>query len=390
MEYFKIDGENPSKSIIEKAVKVLHDGGIIAYPTDTLYGLGVDVTNPKAMHNLFMLKARQFKSPVSLMLDALKNIEKYSGLFPVGLYPKLKKLLPGKFTIILPNKMRPDFPLYQHVHEYKKIGWRVPDHKFCNALSAAFGKPISTTSANISGTANAEDVSTLLAHFGDRLDMVIDGGPVSDNSGSTILDFTKEPLLMLREGEKKLDEVKELLNNPDIQIKRTKFRVVFVCSGNICRSPMGEGIFKKMVAKTRFKDLIEVSSAGTLDIIPSIAHRNAEKVSKENEVDIREHVSTFMTEKIIHEADLIVCMAVNHVDYLKKVYPSHAHKVILIKEWKREKKLYNPSIADPIGHGYDFFKETFREIQVELKRIFPTIISELKIFLSYNDIEMPS
>ncbi len=388
MKYYKIDPENPRLAAVEKAAKVLKTGGIIVYPTDTLYGLGIDPSNNNAIQKLYTLKGRLKSNPVSLMVDSIDTIEAYSGPLSEETHHRLMKLLPGKFTALLENTISPNRALYENLGKQNKIGWRIPDNYFCNMLSIVYGKPISTTSANISGKDNVTDISQVLAHFGNKLDLVIDSGPVKNISGSTIIDFTKTPLMIVREGEVKKHEIQALLNESDIRIKKDFFNIVFVCSGNICRSPMAEGILKAMMAKTRFRNIVRVSSAGTLQLPPNHAHELAEKIADANEINIHSHLSRHITQTIVDEADIIISMAVDHVNYLRKHFPNDKHKFILLKEWKRTRQLSKPSVADPIGHDINFFSDTFAELHSEIKRILPFIFAELKKSITYNEIEV--
>ena len=194
--------------------------------------------------------------------------------------------------------------------------------------------------------------------------------------------------MIVREGEIKKPKVQELLKETDIRVKKEFFKIVLVCSGNICRSPMAEGILKAMMAKTRFRNIVRVSSAGTLTLPPNPAHELAAKISDANEIDIHAHLSRHITQKIVDEADIIISMAINHVEYLRKYFPNDKHKIILLKEWKRTRPLFKPSVADPIGHDIGFFSDTFTEIHSEIKRILPFIFAELKKFIDYNEIKL--
>lgn len=388
MKHSIIDPQNANPQIVSQAVDILERGGVILYPTDTLYGLGVDVANEKAMHKLFSLKGRDISQPVSFMTHAVDQIELYHGLLPIEIRHQLDLLFPGKITTLLKNTFKKSLPVFSTVREQKKIGWRIPDHPFCLALGKAFGKPVSTTSANLSGRGNAADVQEILSQLNGKPDLVIDAGPINKKSGSTIIDFTKQPLMIVRQGELKKTALKQLLPEQKFKFKKSFFEIVFVCSGNVCRSPMAEGILKAMLAKTRFKNIIHVSSAGTFHLPPTPVHNWAEKVAAANEINIHSHISGHVNEKIMDRADIVISMAVNHMRHLKKNYPEHAEKIILLKEWKRGKKLSNPSIADPIGHGIDFFSDTFAEIHSELKRILPHIFLQIKKFMVYQDISV--
>ncbi len=386
MKYIKINPEQPDQKSIQTAVDVLHSGGVIIYPTDTLYGLGVDVTNPKALQKLFSLKQRAQNQPVSLLAESIDQIEYYNGQLPLEIYARLGRLLPGKFTVLLQNTLISNFKLAYPLNELKKIGWRVPKHRFARELVKVFGHPISTTSANVSGKGNVKTVAEIISHFGDKPDLIIDAGPIEKNKGSTILDFTKNPPLVIREGDVSLDETKKRLQGIELRRKKEFFDIMFVCSGNICRSPMAEGILKAMISKTRFRHIVRVSSAGTLNLPPSPAHELAEKIADANEINIHKHVSRPINSKLVEQADLIICMAVNHIDYLRKVFPQHKEKFVLLKQWNKPVPLANPSIADPIGHDVDFFSDTFASIHYELKRNLPHLFSRLKEFMAYHDL----
>jgi len=228
MKYIKIDPRQPDSESVKQALSTLRAGGVIVYPTDTLYGLGVDVSNSKAMQRLFALKQRAHSNPISLLVDSLDRLEEYNELLPVDLHRQLSLLLPGKFTVILPNTIRGDYHLFPPMSKLKKIGWRIPDHPFIREVSRSFGKPISTTSANISGLGNVTSIAEVVSHFGDKLDLLIDAGAVKAMAGSTILDFTKKPLLMIREGEVSLEDTRKRLSGIEIHRRKTVFDIVFV------------------------------------------------------------------------------------------------------------------------------------------------------------------
>ncbi|HID38440.1 MAG TPA: threonylcarbamoyl-AMP synthase [Calditrichaeota bacterium] len=386
MEYYKIDPNKPDKKIIAKAAAVLKSGGIIAYPTDTLYGLGVDALNEKALSRLYLLKQRGGKTPVSLMVYDLKSIEEYSGKLEPEIKEYLKKLLPGKITVLLPRKDKDVLPDLFRITKGKKLGFRIPGHNVCSALSKAFPNPITTTSANISGKPNAVNVQAIIAQFGDKLDLILDAGPVTAKQGSTIIDFTKIPFLVMREGQVSLKILRQKLPGVPLRKRKEKFTITFICSGNICRSPLAMGILRAMLARTKYRKVVEVDSAGTLNLAGQRVHEYSYEVAKENKIDLAKHISRPITDRMMQNAQLIICMALNHYTHLRSIYPQYRDKIIMLKQWKRPKNLSNPSIADPIGHPRDFFGETYREIHKELKRIFPFLIQEIKAFVEYNDL----
>jgi len=383
MKYYKIDYNNPDKSILKKAAAVIKSGGLVVYPTDTLYGFGVNIFNDEAMDRLFKIKQRHTGKPISILLNDIKQAEKLIGNLSLDELKAAKLFFPGKITLLFERKIDNKVPRLNHL---KKIGFRIPDSKLTQLLVDYVGSPISTTSANISTKDNVKDIEELISSFGDTLDLILDAGPVKDTKGSSVLDMTTEPPTLLRKGEIPRKEIVKKLGYDISTNYSRKFVITFVCSGNICRSPMAAGILKKLLARTKFKDVVEVNSAGTLKLPESMAHVHAARVSQTNGIDIDNHLSRHIQGRIIREANIIFALALDHTKYLKSHFPEFKNKVVLLKQWKKMQHLTNPSVADPIGHEIDTFEETFKEIQKEMKRVFPAILNQIKNYVQDNSI----
>ena len=386
MKLVKIDPNKPDDKVIEYTTRLLRKGGVIIYPTDTLYGLGVDVQNVRAMERLYRIKNRNYSIPVSLMVSSLDHIEDLIGLLPIEQHSYLKRLLPGPVTIILSNKRRGRLQIIHRALDMDTIGFRIPDHPFCIRLAQKLDRPITTTSANKSGENNIADIKELINTFGSEIDLILDGGPLKKAAGSTIIDFTKQPYLIRREGELKIKDLRRILPKVKFEVRKTKYRVTFICSGNICRSAMAKVMMEHLIAKNSLSEFIEVDSAGTLHMPVQPAHIYAVQTLEKNGLDLHLHKSKSVSPKIMEESELIICMARNHFDDLNNHFPQYKDKIMLIKQWGRKEKLANPSVADPIGHEPEFFDFTFKEIQNELKRIFPIFKEKLKEFAVYNDL----
>lgn len=190
-----INPQNPQKRLIHKAVEVLEQGGIIAYPTDTAYGIGCDIMNKKAIEKIYWLKQRDKREPFSFVCSDLKNISQYAKVTNYA-YKTMKRLLPGPYTFILEgSKAVPKMMLTKR----KTAGIRVPDHNICLRLVEGLGHPIISTTANTEDGELLNDPSLIKDYFAPHLDLVIDGGPVPAEPSSVVSLIDDEPVV-LREG----------------------------------------------------------------------------------------------------------------------------------------------------------------------------------------------
>ncbi len=178
----KINPKNPQVRLITKVVEILKKGGIIAYPTDTYYGIGCDIMNKKAIGKIYQLKQRNRIKPFSFICSGLKNISHYAKISNYA-YKTMKRLLPGPYTFVLEgSKLVPKIMLTKR----KTAGIRVPDHPICLELVETLGNPIITTSATMPDGTNFFDPSLIHDFFYPRIDVVIDGGPVPGYPSSVI------------------------------------------------------------------------------------------------------------------------------------------------------------------------------------------------------------
>jgi len=185
-----INPQNPQPRLIRKAVEILKAGGIVIYPTDTYYGIGCDLMNPKAIERIYQLKRRDKSKPFSFICSDLTNISQYAKVSNYA-YRTMKRLLPGPYTFILEgSKLVPKIMLTKR----KTAGIRVPDNAICLALVRELGHPIITTSAATADGESFHDASLIHDHYGKQVDAVIDGSPVSGEPSSVVslIDDTPE------------------------------------------------------------------------------------------------------------------------------------------------------------------------------------------------------
>ncbi len=178
----EINPDNPQERLITNVVEILKKGGVIAYPTDTYYGIGCDIMNKKAIEKIYQLKQRNKIKPFSFICSGLKNISHYAKVSNYA-YKTMKRLLPGPYTFILGgSKLVPKIMLTKR----KTAGIRVPDNSICLALIEALGNPIISTSATKPDGTIIYDPSLIHDFYHPRIDVVIDGGPVPGLPSSVI------------------------------------------------------------------------------------------------------------------------------------------------------------------------------------------------------------
>ena len=177
-----INPQNPQPRLIAQAVSVLREGGVIAYPTDTIYGIGCDIMNKKAIEKIYRITGRDKNKPFSFICSDLKNISDYAKVSNYA-YKTMRRLLPGPYTFILQgSKMVPKMMLTKR----KTAGIRVPDNAICIELVRALGNAIISTTAKIPDLPIIYDASLIADHYGNQIDLVVDGGQVPNQPSSVI------------------------------------------------------------------------------------------------------------------------------------------------------------------------------------------------------------
>ncbi|NVM57284.1 MAG: threonylcarbamoyl-AMP synthase [Desulfobacterales bacterium] len=177
-----INPKNPQPRLIQKVAEALRDGGTIAYPTDTYYGIGCDIMNKRAIERVYRLKQRNQKKPFSFLCSGLKNISQYAKVSNYA-YKTMKRLLPGPYTFVLEgSRLVPKIMLTRR----RTAGIRVPDHPICLALVKRLGHPIISTTATLADGQVLSDPSVIYEALGSQIDIVIDGGPVPWGPSSVV------------------------------------------------------------------------------------------------------------------------------------------------------------------------------------------------------------
>ncbi len=191
--------ESTMAECVERAHQVLLHGGIVMYPTDTLYGLAADAFSDEAVNKVYAIKGRNEEKPMHCVVSDMTAVQMYADVSDDARLLE-KAFWPGPLTLILKKK-----PTFVHgiVRNIETIGMRVPNHDFCLALASTFGRPYTATSANASGLQPAYSVDEIIEQIGaraEKIDLVIDAGTLPPRQASTVVDLSGAEPVILREG----------------------------------------------------------------------------------------------------------------------------------------------------------------------------------------------
>jgi len=193
----RIDPLNPAEDALGKALAVLRGGGVIAYPTETFYGLGADAGNEEAVEKIYAIKGRTFSKPLPLIIGDRNDLDRYVERIPETARILMADFWPGALTLVFEASR---FVLPRLTGGTGKIGIRLSSHPIASRLSGMLSRPVTSTSANLSGEKECSSADDIPEALRDRVDAVIDGGRTPGGLGSTIVDVMTDPPSLLRAG----------------------------------------------------------------------------------------------------------------------------------------------------------------------------------------------
>ncbi len=208
-QILKVDPERPDPLAIEEAMTVLLNGGIVAFPTDTVYGIGTDATNPSAVKKLYEIKQRSPEKAIPVLIHNLKILGSMVKTIPPAIEPILEAFWPGSITIVFQKHLH----TLRAVSSGETLGVRIPSNMISLGLISMVCRPLATTSANISGQMPATTAQQVQNYFGDQIDLILDGGPTPGVTVSTVLSAATEPFEILREGDITREKLRALLGD---------------------------------------------------------------------------------------------------------------------------------------------------------------------------------
>ncbi len=341
---------------VARAAGLLASGGIVAFPTETVYGLAVRRDLRDSVERLYRLKGRPSDKPFAVHLPDAGAIARYVPSPPDAARRLMNVYWPGPLTLVLETPTG------------ETVGLRLPAHRVAQDLLRAVEFPVVGTSANPSGSPPAVTADEVVAYFGAEIDAVLDAGPTELKAPSTVVRVDESGFRVLREGFIDASRIEERLSRG----------FLFVCSGNSCRSPIAESLFRKRLAErleTAPAELaakgLRVQSAGLMASAGGGATPEAIDVLRDYKVDLSRHRTRALAAEMVEKAERIVVMTRDQESLLRRLYPAHASKIRTLHPLGR-------NVDDPFGHGRERYVEVAREIDAHVRKLIDEIFPEVE------------
>ncbi|MBW2563367.1 MAG: threonylcarbamoyl-AMP synthase [Deltaproteobacteria bacterium] len=206
----KVNCANPETGIIAEAARIIRNGGVVIFPTRSLYGLGADAFSAKAVNRIFHIKRRPAGKPILVLIKNKDELDRLAALVSPAATDIMEKFWPGRISIVFQAKQG---LLINLTAGTNKIGIRLPGHNVASALVKAASSPITGTSANLSGNAGCFQVNDLDEKIVDSVDLILDAGTLKGGVGSTVVDVTGKTPLILRQGELSQKDISNAIDN---------------------------------------------------------------------------------------------------------------------------------------------------------------------------------
>ncbi len=359
----RISGRQGDLDRIKEAAEVVEAGGLIAFPTETVYGIACRVRHD-SLARLDEIKGRDTSKHYTLHIGQIEEYRKYVPIVGMQTEKLIRQAWPGPLTLVFElgaadmeeQKSRVSRDVVDVLYKHNSIGIRCPDHPVASLLLRLVQDPVVAPSANRAGKPPATDADQVLSELADHVDMVLDGGPCKYRKSSTVAMVGRHGVEVLREGVYSQAELHRM----------SEVRFLFVCTGNTCRSPMAEGLFRKYLAEKIGCGVDElenrgykVLSAGTMNMAGVPASAEAVTACALRGTDITDHASQHLTRSLIDGSDFIFGMTSSHCEQVVFLCPDAERKCSLLAR--------DREVPDPIGQSQDYFNRTADIIEAAVK-----------------------
>jgi len=366
-----IDPDRPDSGAIGEAAAIVEEGGLVAFPTETVYGIACRVADGP-LARLSSLKERVEQKHYTLHIGRKEELTRYVPCATLRAQKLVRKVWPGPVTVVFDldqeqlDKQRGvlEKQVFENLYKAKSIGIRCPENTIAQELLTHARCAVVAPSANKAARPPATDAKAVISQFAGQIEMILDGGPCRYKKSSTVVKVARAGLTVLRDG----------AYSPAELMRLSTVRFLFVCTGNTCRSPMAEAMFRKYLAQKLDCELDQVKamgymicSAGTMGVAGLPASSEAVAVCASMGIDISGHKSRGLSKRLVEQSDLVFVMSQVHRERVLALCPDAADRCILLDE--------AGDVPDPIGQSQQVYDDCARRIDRAVKKR----ICELKI-----------
>ncbi len=358
-----------SRDVVHRAVQTLAEGGLVVFPTETVYGIGASARSAAGVEKMFEIKGRSHEVPFALAIKSAEEALDYVPQLGRMAERLARRCWPGPVTLVVGEEAGHASTAHGLINQLPEsvrravapggtVGLRVPAHPIVLDVLRMLAGPIALTSANRSGKPAAITAKQALESLGDRVDLILDDGQSRYGQPSTVVRATGNEFSCLREGvvgRSALDRLSSMM-------------VLLVCTGNTCRSPMAEVLMRQLVAKKLGHSESELEQHGMIVISAGIAavqgsgpSHEAVMVMKEKGLDLKKHESQPLTEKLVRHADVILTMTEGHRHAILRRWPESSTRTHTLRPDGKD-------IQDPIGGSANVYRECAEEVQTALRQ----------------------
>lgn len=345
-EILSLSPKNFTSQELEKPAQILQNGGVLAVPTDTVYGLILTERDEHSIARLNQLKNRPKDQSVITFLPERNAIFRYVDQLPILAERLTRVYWPGPITIIVQDKKQ------------QKRSFRVPGFPLTRELLKLVDDPVLSTSANYTGQPETYEAPQVYEQFAGKIDLILDGGPCPLKMASTVIEIEPAHYQIFREGDVTLEMIE----------KQRKHKILFLCTGNICRSPMAVAIMQHLLAKhyhlASSEDLasagFQIESAGLAVSEELPINRKARKTLENLNYPIPTHQSRAVSWPLLQEAKSVYTLTSAHREELLQRWPEFREKV---------HRLGEKDVADPFGASPQVYQQCAQQIEDYVKKL---------------------